>query len=130
MDLVEAVAIFIPSKLTFRMIDRLMSIAPLGQTGVDIVLIGIDEGAGLDSLLDYRFDGGLLNTLRVQHTNDDLTAALDHTKDGGLFGSERTATALAFEPSAASWSSLFSHNFRIAFVTSHHIDLITLDFVL
>ena len=128
MDLVEAVAIFIPSKLTFRMIDRLMSIAPLGQTGVDVVLIGIDEGAGLDSLLDHRFDGGLLNIL--QHADDDLTAALDHTKDGGLFGSERTATALAFEPSSASWSSLCSHNFRIAFVTSHHIDLITLDFVL
>lgn len=128
MDFMEAVAIFIPSKLTVRMIDRLMSIAPLRQPGVDIVLIGIDERAGLDGLLDYRFDGDLLNVL--PHPNDDLTAALDHPKDRGLFGGERSPSPLTFEPSAASQAALLSHHFRIAFVTRHHIDLITLDFVL
>jgi len=52
MNLVETITIFVSGILTYRVVDRFVSIPPLGQTGVDVVLVGIDEATRLDGLLD------------------------------------------------------------------------------
>jgi len=45
MHLVEAVAVRIAGVLTPAVADRLMAIAPLRQSGIDVVLVGVNLGA-------------------------------------------------------------------------------------
>ena len=52
MDFVEAITIIVTGILTNRVIDGLVEIAPLGQTIVDIVLIGVDQAPSLHGLLN------------------------------------------------------------------------------
>ena len=74
MDLVETVTIFIPGIFTLSMIDRFVVIAPLGQAVIDVVLIGMDEGTGLDGLFKQGFEGDLLHVLN--HLDHDLAPPL------------------------------------------------------
>ena len=45
-DLAEAVAVLIARVLAPGVADRLVPVAPVVQAGVDVVLVGVDEGAG------------------------------------------------------------------------------------
>src|SRR5687767_9557955 len=56
MNFVKAIAILISSILAFRVVDGFMVIAPLGQAGVDGVLIGVNQAARLNGLLNERLD--------------------------------------------------------------------------
>src|SRR5437763_15622849 len=60
-DLMEAVAVVIPSVFAFAVTDGLVLISPFGQTGVDVILLGMDPGASGDQFRDDGLDGSLLN---------------------------------------------------------------------
>src|SRR3954467_7230902 len=55
-DLAEAVAVLVTGVLAAAVADALVAVAPFVQTGVDVVLIGVDEGALGDGGLNDRLD--------------------------------------------------------------------------
>src|SRR5262249_58858369 len=57
-----------------------------------------------------------------------FSATLDHTQDRRFFLLERAAPRRTFEPSAASRSALLEHRFRMSFVPSYHVHLVTFHF--
>ena len=60
-NVVDAVFIGIPGILPFTLVDRDVNIAPGRETGIDAVLIGVDDAALLDHPGDPGSDGGLLD---------------------------------------------------------------------
>jgi len=105
MDLVEAVAIFITGILASAVAYRLVIIAPLGQSTVDIVLVGKHERTRQDCLLNQRLDRFLAYVF--QHVYNYLAAALDHTNDRGLLLFKRASAWCAFEAVSAPLAALF-----------------------
>src|SRR4051812_30977748 len=91
----ETVAIVIAGILTPGMADRVVTIAPVFQAGIDIVFISIDQRARADSLCDDRLDGRLLNV--GQHVENDFATALDQSKYWRLLLFQGAATACAFQ---------------------------------
>src|SRR3954464_4507080 len=89
MDLAETVAILIARVLPATVADRLVPIAPGWQTGVDVVLIGVDTGALGHDGLDDRLDRLLLHLGR--HAQHHLPAALDQAEDRWLVLLQRAA---------------------------------------
>src|SRR4051812_2816094 len=83
MDLAETVAILIARVLAATVADRLVLIAPGRQTGVDVVLVGVDTGALGHGGLDDRLDRLLLHV--GQHAQPPLPAALHQAQDRGFF---------------------------------------------
>jgi hypothetical protein len=122
-NLVEAITIFVPGVLAYRVVDGPVGITPLGQTGIDVVLIGVDETAGLDGLLDQGLDGHLLNIF--EHLNDNLTATLEYTQNRWFFLSQGATPPFAFQSSSTPFTTLIGNGFWIPFVTGNDIDLIT-----
>jgi len=61
MDFMEAVPVFISRVLAPAVANALVGVAPGFESGVDIVLVGIDQAATLDDRLDERFYGRLLD---------------------------------------------------------------------
>jgi hypothetical protein len=82
LDLAEAVTILVTRVLAMGVANRLMSVASGRQTGVDVVLVDMDEGARRDRCLDDRLDCGLLHL--GQHLQHGLAATLDQPEDGRL----------------------------------------------
>src|SRR5688572_33389844 len=95
--LAQAVAVLITSVFTASMTDRLVAVTPLLQPSIDVVLVGVDEGACSDRGLDDRLDGLLLDI--GQHLQHDLATALDQPQDWRLLFRQRAATGCALEPS-------------------------------
>ena len=60
-NVVDAVFIGIPGILPFTLDDRDVNIAPGRETGIDAVIIGVDDAALLDHPGDPGSDGGLLD---------------------------------------------------------------------
>jgi hypothetical protein len=58
-------------------------LVPVAPTSVDVVLIGVDEGARRDGGLNDGSDRLLLDI--GQHLQHDLTTALDQPEDRRLF---------------------------------------------
>ena len=74
MDLAKAVAILVPGILAVRVADRLVSIAPGLQTGVDVVLVGVDLAPRSDRGGDDRLDRPLPHI--GQHAHDQLATGV------------------------------------------------------
>jgi len=125
MNLMKAIAIFITGILSLSVIDCFVVIAPLDQTTVDVVLIGVDESSRTNGLLNQRFDGQLLHIF--QHLNDDLSTPLEHAQDRRFFLGQGSSASFAFEPTSTAGASLTDDDLRMTFVTSNQVDLITLD---
>src|SRR4051812_27707190 len=100
MDLAETVAILIACVLPATVADRLVLIAPGRQTGVDVVLVGMDTGALGHGGLDDRLDRLLLHV--GQHAQHHLPAALDQAEDRRLVLRQRAASRRSRQPAAAS----------------------------
>src|SRR5438067_875648 len=79
MHLMKAVSIFITGISGRCMIDILVLVAPCFQTSVDVVFVGKNETASLNSLFENRLDGLLLHILK--HLQHDLTTTLDHAEN-------------------------------------------------
>src|SRR3954464_1987587 len=92
----ESVAVIIAGVFALGMADGFVSVAPVFQTSIDVVLVGMDQGALGDGLLDDGVDRRLLDI--GQHVENNLPAALDHTKDRRFLLLQSAATRGAFQP--------------------------------
>ena len=104
-DLAEAVAVLVAGVLALRMTDRLVSIAPLLQPAVDVVLVGVDQRPRGDRRLDQRADRRLLDVL--QHPDHDLAAALEHPEDRRLLLGQRPPARRPLQASSSADSAFF-----------------------
>ena len=105
-DFAKTVAILITGILTTGVTHRLVAIAPSGQAGVDVILIGVNERARGDSLADDRLDRCLLHIR--QHVQNDLSAALDQAEDWRLVLFQRASAWRALKPATLSRAPLFT----------------------
>src|SRR3954452_1810593 len=98
MDFAEAVAILVPSILASAMVDGLVTKAPLRQSAIDRVLVGIDQAAQGHAGQDQRLDRRLLNI--GQHVQDHGATALDHAEDRRLLFLQGAAAGHTLQPAA------------------------------
>ena len=96
MHLAEAVAVVVPRVLAPSVAHGLVLVAPLLQAAVDVVLVGMDEGALGDGGLDHRPDRPLLHV--GQHAEHDLATALEQAQDRRLVLVERAPAGSAPQP--------------------------------
>src|SRR3954463_4700578 len=75
-DFTEAVTILIPSILAPAMVNCLMTEAPLRQSAIDRVFVGVDQAAEGDAAQDQRLDRRLPNKQMQDHG----AAALNHAE--------------------------------------------------
>jgi hypothetical protein len=61
MDFMKAIAIFIASLFTDRVIDTFVIVTPLLQSVLHVVLVSLNQATYLDRLLDDRLNGFLLD---------------------------------------------------------------------
>src|SRR3954463_3658330 len=92
----ESVAVIIAGVFALGMADGLVSVAPVFQTSIDVVLVGMDQGALGDGLLDDGLDCRLLDI--GQHLEDDLPTALDQAQDRWFLLLQGAAIRGAFQP--------------------------------
>src|SRR5689334_6065194 len=95
-DLAEPVAVVIPRVLAPGVAHRLVAVAPLVQAGVDVVLVGVDEGVPGDRGPDDRLDRLLLDI--GQHPQHRPPAALDQAEDRRLVLRQRAAARRSLQP--------------------------------
>src|SRR5215813_8055781 len=124
MHFTKAIPIFISRKFTPSMFDMLMTVAPGRQTGINAVLIRINQGSRNDGVLYKRLDRLLLHI--GQQLDDHLTATLHHPKDGRSLFLPCAPATFAFESAAASFTALFHHHLRLAFLAGNHIGFVAL----
>src|SRR3954468_20430189 len=92
-DLAEAVPVVVPCVLAAGVADRLVAVAPVLQTRVDVVLVGVHQGALGDAPLDDGPDRRLLPV--GQHPQDDLAAPLQQAQDRRLVLRQRASSRRA-----------------------------------
>src|SRR3990172_7262475 len=122
MNFMKAVSIFIASIFTRRMIDAFMLVAPLLQTIIDIVFIGVNQAARLNHFGEDRLNGSLLNIR--QHLNGHFAIALHHAQNRRLFFCQRAPSTFSFEFSPSSFAFLAGHDGWIPFMTSHNVNFV------
>src|SRR5512142_3343032 len=105
MHLAETVAVVVPGELPGRMADGGVHVAPFGQPGIDVVLVGVDRRPRSDRPLDQWADRPLLDVR--QHPDGDLAATLDHPEDRRLLLGQRPPARCPLQPSAAAGSPFF-----------------------
>src|SRR4051794_24862151 len=125
MHLAEPVTVIIAGELARRVADRLVVVAPVVQTAVDVRLIGVNHTPPGDRLLDQGADRHLLDVL--QHPDHDLTAALQHPEDRRLLLGQRAPASLPLQPPPAPAPPLLFYRLGIALMSGHHIDFVALD---
>jgi hypothetical protein len=99
-DFAEAVTVLVTRILATTVADCLVPVAPSVQTGVDGVLVGMDERTHGDRRLDDRRDRGLPDI--VEPLQNDVAAALDQAENWRLFFLPCPPAGGSFEPTAAS----------------------------
>src|SRR6266568_3701200 len=117
MHFTQAVAIFIAGKLTPSMVDMLMTVAPGLQTGINAVLIRINQCAWINSVFDQRLDGLLLHVR--EQIDHDLTATLHHPKDLGSFLRHRASATFTFASASTTFAALLLHYFWLSLMARH-----------
>src|SRR3954454_4734600 len=105
-DLAEAVAVLVARVLAPGVAHGLVPVAPLLQAPVDVVLVGVHQGAPRDRRLDHRPDRPLPDV--GEHTEDDLAPALDQAQDGRLVLGERAAAGSTPQPPPAARPPFFA----------------------
>jgi len=79
--LAEAIAVLVARILAAPVADGLVPVAPSLQPGIDVVLVGVDEGALRDGGLDDRLDRPLLNITTLLTINRTCRCVFsNHTK--------------------------------------------------
>jgi hypothetical protein len=127
MHFTKAVAIFISCVLTSAMIDALVGIAPSLKSGVNAILVCVNQSAWLNGVFDQRLDGLLLPI--VQQMNHYLSTTLNHAKDWRFFSRHRASARLAFASASSTFSLRALDHLGLSLVACHHIGFITLDLI-
>src|SRR5215208_513961 len=104
--LAEAIAVFVARVLAASVADSLVPVAPGLQPGIDVVLVGVDEGALRDGGPDDRLDRLLLNI--GQHLQHHLPTALDQPQDRWLVLLQRAAARRSCQSTAPPKAPLFA----------------------
>src|SRR2546426_319278 len=94
MHFTKPVAIFISRIFAPAMIDALMRIAPSLKTGINAVLIRVNQGSWINGVFDERLDGLLLDI--GQQVDDHLSTTLNHAKDWRFFLLPRASAGFFF----------------------------------
>ena len=97
-DLAEAIAVLVTGILAAAMADGLVPVAPVLQAGVDVLLVGMHQGAFGDAGLDDRSDRRLLDV--GQHPDHHLAATLQQAQDRRLLLRQRAASGCSPQPPA------------------------------
>jgi hypothetical protein len=105
-NLAEPIAIFITRILAVSVADRLVAVAPGGQSSIDVGFIGMDQRAGRNRLGDDRLDRRLLHV--AQPVQDHRSAALDQAKDWRFLLFQRAASRRTWKPATPSRPPLFT----------------------
>src|SRR5688500_4581928 len=105
-DFAEAITILITGIFTPTMVNRLMTEAPLRQSAIDRVLVGVDQAAEGDAAQDQRLDRCLPNI--VQQMQDHGAAALNHTEDRWLLLLQGASARHAFQAAPTAWATFFA----------------------
>jgi len=121
-DFVKTIAIFVTGVLASRMIYTLVLVAPFNQTGVDVVLICVNQTARLYYLGHDWLDGYLLDIW--QHLNEYFAVTLDHAQDRRFFFRQSATTAFSSEFSPSSFPFFGGHNRWMAFMPSRNVNFI------
>src|SRR5919109_3679318 len=95
MDFAKAITIVIAGELSPSMIHTLMAVSPALQTGINAILVGINQCAWNDGVFDEGLNGLLLHI--GQQMDHHLPTALHHAKDGRSFLLQCPTTSFAFE---------------------------------
>src|SRR4029453_1022143 len=127
MDFTKAIAIFIARKLASSVVDLLMVVAPSLQTGIDAVLVCINQCAWMKGAFDERLDRLLLHI--GEQMDHHLPPALEHPKDGRFFLLQRATATFAFPSAATTLSALALDDFGLPFMAGDHIGFIALHLV-
>src|SRR4051794_25121392 len=124
-DLAEAIAVLVAGVFASTMVDCLVAVAETRKSGVDAILVSIDDRAFGDGLLDDRMDGRLLDI--GKHPDHHLAAALDHAEDRWLLLLQGAATTAALQSVASAFPPLGPHRLGIALVAGDDVELVELD---
>jgi hypothetical protein len=92
-DFTKTVPILIARVFAFAVADRLVTIAPIRQFGVDVLFVGHHLRTWNNGLGDEGLNRLLLHI--GQHLDHDLPATLEHPEDGRLLFLKRAAPAFA-----------------------------------
>jgi hypothetical protein len=102
--LAGAVAVPVASALAAPVADGLVAVAPGFQAGVDVALVGVDQGARGDGRLDDGPDGGPPDVGR--HPDDRVAAAPERARDRRLLLLRRAAPGRGPQPAASAGAPL------------------------
>ncbi len=83
MHFMKTITIFIASIFASRVINAFMLVAPLFQTVIYVVFIGVNQASRFNHFGHDRLNGDLLNI--GQHFNDDFAITLNHAQNRCLF---------------------------------------------
>src|SRR4029453_5258824 len=98
-DFAEAIAVIIPRVLATGVADGLVSVAPVLQPRVDVVLVGVDKGVLGDRGLNDGPDRPLLDV--GQHPHDHVAPPLQQTPDRRLLLFQRAPAGRPSPPGAS-----------------------------
>src|SRR3954449_1776325 len=105
-DLAKAVAIVVAGILAVAMADGLVPVAPVLQAGIDVVLVGVHQGALGDAGLDHRSDRRLPDI--GQHPDHHLAATLQQAQDRRLLLLQRAAAGCPLQAAASAGTPLLA----------------------
>ena len=99
----KAIAVFIPSIFTRRMVDCFVLIVPFFQARVDVILVGVQPTARLNQLRHERFDGHLLDI--GQHANHHFACALQQSQERRFLVGQSAPPAFAFQAAPTTFAT-------------------------
>ena len=105
-DFVEAIPVIISGVLAFGVADSLMPVPPRHESGINVVLVCIDQATTFDDSSDERFDRCLLDVF--EHPDEHLARALQDAEDWRLFFFQSTSARGCFQPPPAGLAPFFS----------------------
>src|ERR1700734_3861691 len=105
MNFMESVLVLVTSVFPGGVADRVMGVAPVAQTIVNIILISVYLASFGNGASDDGFDGGLLHV--GQHVDHHLTATLHHAENRRLLLLQRAATAFPLQTTTPPLASFF-----------------------
>src|SRR4051812_1949249 len=105
-DFAETITVLVARKLAAGVANCLVPVAPGRKAGVDVVLVGMNESAWCDGILDNRPDRGLLHV--GQHLQHDLSPPLDQPEDRRLVLRLGAPPGHPLQPAAPSRPPLFT----------------------